>query len=44
MKREVFDTVITSGTPYYKNYAVMLNGEEKYYVATYEEAEKLLQL
>jgi len=39
-EEKVFDTVIASGTPYYKNYAVMLNGEEKYYVATYEEAEK----
>ena len=41
-EEEVFDTVIASGTPYYKNYAVMLNGEEKYYVATYEEAEKII--
>lgn len=41
-EEKVFDTVIASGTPYYKNYAVMLNGEEKYYVATYEEAEKII--
>lgn len=41
-EEKVFDTVISSGTPYYKNYAVMLNGEEKYYVATYEEAEKII--
>lgn len=41
-EEKVFDTVIASGTPYYKNYAVMLSGEEKYYVATYEEAEKII--
>lgn len=41
-EEEVFDTVIASGTPYYKNYAVMLDGEEKYYVETYEEAEKII--
>lgn len=39
---EVFDTVIATGTPYYKDYAVMVSGEEKYYVATYEEAEKII--
>lgn len=38
----VFDTVIASGTPYYKNYAILQDGEEKYYVATYEEAEKVI--
>ncbi len=41
-EEEVFDTVINSGTPYYKNYAIMVNGEEKYYVSTYEEAEKII--
>lgn len=39
---EVFDTVIASGTPYYKNFAIMQNGEEKSYVATYDEAEKVI--
>lgn len=39
---EVFDTVIATGTPYYKDYAVMVSGEEKYYVATYDEAEKII--
>lgn len=39
---EVFDTVISTGTPYYKDYAVLVDGEEKYYVATYEEAEKII--
>lgn len=39
---EVFDTVIATGTPYYKNFAIMQNGEEKSYVATYEEAEKVI--
>lgn len=38
----VFDTVIASGTPYYKCYAVLVSGEEKYYVETYQEAEKIV--
>ena len=39
---EVFDTVIASGTPYYKSFAIMQDGEEKAYVATAEEAEKII--
>ena len=39
---KVFDTVIATGTPYYKDYAIMLDGEEKAYVATPEEAEKII--
>ncbi len=39
---EVFDTVIATGTPYYKNYAIMESGEEKMYVETFEEAEKVI--
>ena len=39
---KIFDTVIASGTPYYKNYAVMVDNEEKAYVATPEEAEKII--
>lgn len=41
-EEEVFDKVIASGTPYYKNFAVLQNGEEKAYVATFEEAEKII--
>lgn len=41
-EEEVFDTVIASGTAYYKNFAIMQNGEEKSYVATYDEAEKVI--
>ena len=40
---EIFDTVISSGVPYYKYYAILDNGEEKYYVSTYEEAEAIVQ-
>lgn len=40
---EVFDTVIASGTPYYKDYAIMLDGEEKAYVATAEEADSIIE-
>ncbi len=39
---KVFDTVIASGTPYYKNFAIVQDGEEKAYVATAEEAEKII--
>lgn len=38
----VFDTVIATGTPYYKSYAILVSGEEKYYVSTYQEAEKVV--
>lgn len=40
---EIFDTVIASGIPYYKYYTIMENNEEKYYVATYEECESIIQ-
>lgn len=39
---EIFDTVISSGVPYYKYYAILENNEEKYYVMNYEECEKVL--
>ena len=39
---EIFSKVISSGVPYYKYYAILENNEEKYYVQTYEEAEKIL--
>lgn len=40
---EIFDKVISSGVPYYKYYAILDNGEEKYYVQSYEEAEAIVQ-
>ena len=33
-EKAVFDTVIATGTPYYKSYAILVSGEEKYYVNT----------
>lgn len=39
---EIFDTVIATGTPYYKYYAILEDNEEKYYVKTYEEAEAIV--
>ena len=39
---EIFDTVINTGVPYYKYYAILNGTEEKYYVQTYEEAEKVV--
>ncbi len=39
---EIFETVKNLGTPYYKYYAILDEGEEKLYVATYEEAEQAI--
>lgn len=39
---EIFKKVIDTGIPYYKYYAILNGTEEKYYVQTYEEAEKIL--
>ena len=39
---EIFDKVVSSGVPYYKYYAILDNGEEKYYVSTYEEADAIV--
>lgn len=39
---EIFKKVVSSGVTYYKYYAILDNGEEKYYVSTYEEAEKII--
>ena len=39
---EIFTAVINSGVPYYKYYAISENGEEKYYVSTYEEADAIV--
>ena len=40
---EIFYAVVSSGITYYKYYAILDNGEEKYYVETFEEAEKIVQ-
>lgn len=42
-EEEIFSTVISSGVPYYKYYAILDNGEEKNYVQTYEEADAIVQ-
>ena len=39
---EIFDIVKESGTAYYKYYAILDKGEEKLYVASYEEAESAI--
>ena len=39
---EIFDTVVSSGIPYYKYYAILENNEEKYYVSNYEECESVI--
>ncbi len=39
---EIFDIIKQSGTAYYKYYAILDAGEEKLYVATFEEAENAI--
>lgn len=39
---EIFDTVKQSGKAYYKYYAILDEGEEKLYVASFEEAEEAI--
>ena len=39
---EIYAAVISSGVPYYKYYAILENGVEKYYVSTYEEADAIV--
>lgn len=39
---EIFEKVISQGTPYYKQYAILVNKEEKYYVSDYKSAEKVI--
>ena len=39
---EILNTVISTGTPYYKYYAIMENGVEKCYVSSYEESEAVI--
>lgn len=39
---EVFSKVIDGGTPYYKQYAILVNKEEKYYVSDYDSVEKVM--
>ena len=38
----VFSKVIDGGTPYYKQYAILVNKEEKYYVSDYDSVEKVM--
>ena len=40
---EIFNIVKESGTAYYKYYAILDEGEEKLYVASYEEAEQAIK-
>ena len=39
---EIFEKVISEGTPYYEYYTVTLNGEEKASFATYDDAQKVI--
>lgn len=39
---EIYNKVITSGTTYYKMYALVENGEEKLYVPSFEQAENIV--
>ena len=39
---EIFQTVISKGTPYYKYYAILENGVEKCFVQSFEESEAII--
>ena len=39
---EIYQKVISSGTPYYNYFAIAVNNEEKAYVSTYAEAESVV--
>ena len=39
---EILEKVISTGTPYYKYYAILENGVEKCYVSSYEESEQIV--
>ena len=39
---EIYNKIIDTGVSYYKYYTIILNGEEKYNVKTYEEAESVV--
>ena len=40
---EIFDKIVSTGTTYYRYYAILLGSEEKYYVASLDEAEEAIQ-
>ncbi len=39
---EIFEKITSTGTTYYRYYAIAVNNEEKAYVSTFEEAEKVV--
>ena len=39
---EIYRKTISGGIPYYRYYAILDNNEEKYYVSSFEEAEKVV--
>lgn len=39
---EIYDKIVNTGVCYYKYYAIALNGEEKYNLSSYEEAESVI--
>lgn len=39
---EIYAKIINSGVSYYKYYSILLNGEVKYHLASYEEAESVI--
>lgn len=40
---EVFQTIISSGVSYYKYYAIIEDGEEKFYVSSFDEAAAIIE-
>ncbi len=40
---EIFSKISEQGIPYYRYYAILDDGQEKFYVSSFEEAEKIIQ-
>lgn len=39
---EIFNSIVSTGIPYYNYFSLQLNGEDKYFVSTFSEAEEIL--
>lgn len=40
---EIYNKIVGQGTTYYRYYALLEDGEEKYYLSTFEEADKIVE-
>ena len=42
-EEEIYSKIVNQGTPYYKYYAILEDGEEKFFVSNFEEAEEVVK-